>query len=79
MDMTIIECSTSCNEFAHGKSHVNGIESFWSYCKRRLSKFNGMNSDKFILHLKECEFRWNTKNDDLYKILLKMIRKNPLN
>ena len=32
----------SHNEFARGKCHVNGIESFWSYCKRRLSKFNGM-------------------------------------
>ena len=44
----------SHNEFARGKCHVNGIEAFWSYCKRRLSKFNGMNSDKFILHLKEA-------------------------
>ena len=27
------------NEFARGKSHVNGIESFWSFAKRRLAKF----------------------------------------
>jgi len=26
------------NEFARGKSHVNGIEAFWSFAKRRLSK-----------------------------------------
>ena len=32
----------SHNEFARGKCHVNGIESFWSYCKRRLAKFNGL-------------------------------------
>jgi hypothetical protein len=69
----------SYNEFARGKSHVNGIEAFWSYCKRRLSKFNGMKNDKFILHLKECEFRYNNKDKNLYNILLKMIRKNPLN
>jgi transposase len=69
----------SHNEFARGKSHVNGIEAFWSYCKRRLSKFNGMKNDKFILHLKECEFRYNNKDKNLYNILLKMIRKNPLN
>lgn len=32
-----------------------------------------------MLHLKETEFRYNTKikGQDLYKILLKMIRKNP--
>jgi transposase len=29
----------SANEFANGKSHINGIESFWSYAKRRLQKF----------------------------------------
>ena len=34
--------------------HINGIESFWSFTKRRLAKFNGVKST-FILHLKECE------------------------
>jgi len=36
---------------------VNGIESFWSFTKRRLSKFNGYMSN-LNLHLKECEWRW---------------------
>ena len=26
------------NEFTRGRNHVNGIESFWSYVKRRLRK-----------------------------------------
>ena len=52
------------NEFARGKSHVNGIECFWSYAKRRLSKFNGLTDAKFILHLKESECRSNHKNDN---------------
>lgn len=43
------------NEFARGKNHVNGIESFWSYTKRRLNRFNGIRKDKFLLHLKESE------------------------
>ena len=30
------------NEFANGQSHINGIESFWSYAKRTLQKFNGV-------------------------------------
>ena len=30
----------SHNEFARGKSHANGIECFWSFAKRRLSKLN---------------------------------------
>lgn len=68
----------SHNEFARGKNHVNGIESFWSYCKRRLAKFNGLTNEKFILHLKESEFRFNNEKQNLYKILLEIIRKNPL-
>jgi transposase-like protein len=40
------------NEFARGKSHVNGIDAFWSFAKRRLAKFNGCASKTFMLHLK---------------------------
>ena len=59
----------SKNEFARGKCHVNGIEAFWSYCKRRLAKFNGLTDENFILHLKECEFRWNMRDKNLSQIL----------
>ena len=68
----------SKNEFARGKNHVNGIESFQQLSKKILAKFNGLNDKKFILHLKESEFRFNNRKQNLYKILLKMIRENPL-
>ena len=61
----------SKNEFARGKSHVNGIEAFWSFAKRRLA--NGLKDDAFILHLKECEFRYNNKDVDLVRLLTKMV------
>jgi transposase-like protein len=63
------------NEFARGKSHVNGIESFWSFSKRRLAKFNGCASEHFVLHLKECEFRFNHRNEDLVPLVTKIIRR----
>ena len=69
------------DEFANGSNHINGIESFWAYAKLRLSKFKGIKRQNFILHLKECEFRFNNrgkKGAKLYKILLKIIRENPL-
>jgi len=66
------------NEFARGKNHVNGIESFWSFAKRRLSKFNGLRCEKFFLHLKETEFRFNHRNECLYTILLNLFRADPL-
>lgn len=67
----------SKNEFARGKNHINGIESFWSFCKRRMAKQNGVRKDKFLLHLKESEFRWNHRNE-MYKVLLDNLKSNPL-
>ena len=66
------------NEFAKGNQHINGIESFWSYAKRRLVKFNGVPRRNFLLHLKETEFRFNHRNKNLNKVLLKLLRKEPL-
>ena len=66
------------NEFVRGNSHINGIESFWGYAKTRLVKFKGMNKSMFNLHLKECEFRFNNRGQDLYKVLLDDFRKKPL-
>jgi len=67
------------DEFARGKRHINGIESFWSFAKRRLAKFHGVPREMFYLHLKESEFRFNHRHDNLYAILLKLLRNNPLN
>jgi transposase len=66
------------NEFARGRSHINGIESFWAYAKRRLMKFHGIADSTFYLHLKECEFRFNNRNENIYLLLLKMFRTRPL-
>ena len=66
------------NEFAAGHKHINGIENFWGIAKSRLSKFRGISKSTFYLHLKECEFRFNHRHDDLYKLLLNIVRKNPI-
>ena len=50
---------------------VNGIESFWSFTKRRLNKFNGY-SVNFDLHLKECEWRWGETKQELFDELTKL-------
>ena len=67
------------SEFARGNSHIDKVESFWGYAKMRLSKFKGMNKNMFELHLKECEFRFNNRGQNLYKILLQTCRKEPIN
>lgn len=66
------------NQFARGKNHVNGIESFWSFTKLRLAKLRGIRHEYFILHLKESEWRFNHRHDNLYRLLLKILRSHPL-
>ena len=61
------------------KNHINGIENFWGIAKVRLYKFRGMNKNTFYLHLKECEFRFNNRNKNIYKLLLNALRHEPLN
>ncbi len=64
------------NEFAKNHNvHINGIESFWSFTKRRLAKFNGVKVN-FELHLKECEWRWKKSKTQLEKELFKMLKKS---
>ena len=63
------------NEFARGKCHVNEIENFRSFAKRRLAKYNGCDSDKFVLYLMECEWRYNHRNEDLYKEMTKILKR----
>lgn len=63
------------NEFARGNSHINGIENFWGIAKVRLSKLRGLRKDHFNLHLKECEWRYNMRHEDMYHELLNLLRK----
>lgn len=59
-------------------THVNGIESFWSFAKQRLSRFHGVPPHTFRLHLKECEWRFNTPRAERYRALLTLLEAHPL-
>ena len=61
-------------EYSRGKGiHINGIENFWSFTKRRLAKFNGVKR-YFELHLKESEWRYNREPRELEKDLWRIIK-----
>ena len=68
----------SKDQFVRGQAHLNGIEGFWWFAKVRMAKFRGMNKSTFYLHLKETEFRYNHRQDDIYKIILKLCRDKSL-
>ncbi|MBN8858689.1 MAG: hypothetical protein J0H29_09900 [Sphingobacteriales bacterium] len=62
---------------------LSDIAGFWSYTKGRLQKFRGMNKKMLYLHIKECEFRYNFRNEDLLPVLNEVIsypqkRKSPV-
>jgi len=61
--------------FAEKSVHINGIEAFWSFTKRRLAKFNGVKRN-FELHLKECEWRYNRAAPQLLAALKLLVSKN---
>lgn len=60
------------------RAKINRIEGFWGSTKSRLAKFKGMHSSTFRYHVKECEFRYNNRDKDIYQLLLKILRKDPL-
>lgn len=63
------------DEFARSDgAHINGVESFWSWTKRRLNKFNGISKRHFSQYLLESEWRFNHR-DTMEVDLKKLTRK----
>lgn len=56
------------NEFVREDIHINGVESFWSWTKRRLNKFNGVPKSLFGMTLLESEWRFNHRSDILQAV-----------
>lgn len=60
------------------RKKYNRIDGFIGFLKNRVAKFRGMRRSTLYFHLKETEFRYNYKDRDLYSLLLKILRNNPL-
>ena len=61
-----------------GRSGIDEIDLFWGMLKSRLVKFRGLNCSTLYLHVKETEFRYNYRNEDLYALLVNIIQRKPL-
>lgn len=57
-------------KFKQGKVYINGGEGFWSFAKERLIKHHGISKEKFPIYIKEMEWRYNHKEEDLFDLLL---------
>lgn len=60
------------------RAKMNRIRSFWGGAKSRLSKFKGLRRSTYELHVKECEFRYNHRGEELYPLVLKILRRDPI-
>ena len=56
--------------YVQGRVHINGMEGFWGFAKTNLAKYRGVSSAKFLLYLKEMEWRYNNRDRDLFDLLL---------
>lgn len=61
---------------AKGRNHINGIEGFWSFSKNWLYQYRGIPRQHFHLYLKETEFRFNNRGEDLFHIVSSLLTKN---
>lgn len=51
-------------------NHINGIEGFWSYAKHLLYNYRGVSRYYFPLYLKEIEYRFNHRDENLFKLFI---------
>ena len=65
-------------EFSRYENNVcittNRIEGYWGWLKVRLAKFRGVKWDNLDVHIAESVWRYNHRQDDIYKLLLKEFR-----
>ncbi len=52
------------------KNHINGIEGFWSFAKHILYNYRGVSKYHFPMYLKEVEYRFNHRRDNLFKLII---------
>ena len=62
-----------------GRDHINGIEGFWSYAKHWLYPYRGVPKKFFHLYLGEICFRFNHRNEDIFPLILKLMKSAPIN
>jgi transposase len=61
------------HKFKQGMVYINGVKGFWSFAKERLIKHHGISKEKFLLYIKEMEWRYNHKDEDLFDLLTRYL------
>ncbi len=56
-----------------GRDHINGIEDSWPFAKHWLYQYRGIPNAYFPLYLKEVEWRFNHRNENLVILLRRLL------
>ena len=78
----IVDMASRQLTMSGGEDRTDGsrvIEAFISFAKKHLFDRRLADGVRFSRQLKEYEFRFNHREDDLYQLMLKMFRESPLN
>lgn len=60
------------NELLVKNRSVDGLDGFWNYAKERLQQYHGVDKKYIEKYLREIEFRYNNRNEDLYTKILSL-------
>lgn len=61
------------DEYTKGAVHINGIEGFWGLSKTNMQSYKGIRKKNWNEYLKEMEFRYNFRDLEYDKLVLKII------
>jgi transposase len=61
-----------------GRDHINGIEGFWSDPKHWPYMYCGVPRKFFYLYLGELSFRFNHRDEDLFPLIINLLRQTSL-
>ena len=56
--------------FGSGAVYINGSEGFWSFAKENMAKHHGASPGKFLLHIREMEWGYNSRDEGIFSLLL---------
>lgn len=59
-------------------NEIDICSGFWGFTRSRLYQFRGLKKEMLLLHIRECEFRYNNNRNDLAAILLQWFEERPL-
>lgn len=59
--------------FAKGGVYIDRLGGFWNYAREHLRKHHGLSPSRFPLYLKEMEFRYNHRHEDIFPLLAKYV------